>query len=115
MTGIRTVRFAYPSGNEEDVQIISESGLYRVLHRYARPDRALRRWLTHEAIPILRDSQATTPHNPRRTQMHWASQQVNVLEWQGELRVPLNSLPWFGRTGGKAALMGRRLWGRLLR
>ena len=94
---IRTVRFLHASGGEEDVQVINESGIYRALGRFPHPEnRSLRRWLNVEVIPALRDAFSADTQQPRRTQMTWASQRVSMLEWQGKLWVPLDSLPWFG-------------------
>ncbi|WP_255251316.1 BRO-N domain-containing protein, partial [Pseudomonas indica] len=62
---IRSVRFALASGETEDVEVISESGAYRALWRYNHPEnRSLRRWLTLEAVPLLRDARGTGPCLP---------------------------------------------------
>ncbi|WP_238474282.1 Bro-N domain-containing protein [Pseudomonas cavernicola] len=45
---LRTVHFAQASGDEEVVEMISESAIYRAFYRFSHPElRGLRRWLTH--------------------------------------------------------------------
>ncbi|SDK89029.1 BRO-N domain-containing protein [Pseudomonas indica] len=91
---LRSVRFALANGGEEAVPVISESGAYRALWRFNHPEhRNLRRWLTQEVVPLLRDEQALPAMAPRRTLMTWEARRVSLLEWQGELWVPLKALP----------------------
>ena len=53
---VHTVIFRTRQGDAEPVQVLSESALYRALCRFSHPEnRHLRRWLTHEALPALRD------------------------------------------------------------
>ncbi|RJG10999.1 phage antirepressor [Pseudomonas cavernicola] len=95
---IRTVRFAQAGGGEEMVEVISESAAYRALCRFTHPEnRNLRRWLTHEVIPTLRDARNPDIQAPRRTLMNWGTQRVSLLEWQGKLWIPLNELPDFSQ------------------
>ena len=113
---VRTVRLAQADGGEEEVAVIGESGLYRALCRFSHPEqRNLRRWLSHEALPTLRDSQASAVLCPRRTLMAWDKQRVSLLEWQGDLWIPLSELPWFGCTSQASRQPPRRLLGRRLR
>ncbi|WP_443192474.1 BRO-N domain-containing protein [Pseudomonas indica] len=113
---IRSVRFALTSGETEDVEVISESGAYRALWRYNHPEnRSLRRWLTLEAVPLLRDARGTGPACPKRTLLQWGTQQIGLLEWQGVLWVPFDALPRFAapaveRRSMRRGLLGR--WGR---
>lgn len=93
---VRTVPLQSSSGRVEAVQVISESGLYRVLCRFTHPEnRNLRRWLSHVALPTLRDSEAHGGHAPARRLMAWEKQQVTLLDWQGELWIPLSDMPRF--------------------
>ncbi|MGE8500568.1 MAG: Bro-N domain-containing protein [Pseudomonas sp.] len=93
---VRTVPLRSASGQVEVVEVISESGLYRVLCRFTHPEnRNLRRWLSHVAMPTLRDTQGGVGDKPRRTLMAWEKQQINLLDWQGELWIPLSELPSF--------------------
>ena len=53
---VRTVHFQLASGQLETVEVLSESGMYRALWRFSHPEnRLLRRWLSHVALPALRD------------------------------------------------------------
>lgn len=114
---VRTVHFQSSSGHLEAVEVISESGVYRVLCRFTHPEnRHLRRWLSHVAMPALRDSQDGAGHAPRRTLMAWDKQQVNLLDWQGELWIPLSEMPRFHAPvqhgGGKPRSLLSRWWRR---
>lgn len=92
----RSVVFCYDSGVEEWVEVINESGLYRSLFRFGHPEnRLISRWLGQEVIPLLRDLERPDDGCPRRLCMRWERQRVMVLDWQGELWVPLDSLPQF--------------------
>jgi len=93
---VRTVPLQSASGRVESVEVISESGLYRVLCRFTHPEnRNLRRWLSQEAMPALRDSEVQPGLAPARRLMAWGNKQVNLLEWQGELWIPLSDMPRF--------------------
>ena len=53
---VRTVHFRLASGQLETVEVLSESGIYRALWRFSHPEnRHLRRWLSHVALPALRE------------------------------------------------------------
>lgn len=93
---VRTVPMQASSGRVEEVEVISESGLYRVLCRFTHPEnRHLRRWLTHVALPALRDSEGRETQAPARRLMAWEKQQVTLLDWQGDLWIPLSEMPSF--------------------
>jgi len=110
---VRTVPFQSADGQVEAVEVISESGLYRVLCRFTHPEnRHLRRWLSHVAMPTLRDTQERAGHAPRRTLMAWDKQQINLLDWQGELWIPLGMLPSFHAPGQPAGSKTRSLLAR---
>lgn len=99
----RTARFSHASGDAEEVQLISESGIYRALCRFTHPEnRSLRRWLTHEVLPALRDHYAHNQDGPKRTLMQWGAQQVCLLEWQGNWWVPLDNFPAAARLARKS-------------
>lgn len=111
---IRTIRLRYDSGNEEQLQAINEAGIYKCLFRFPHPEnRAISRWLSHEVIPALRDQQQGG-NGPRRLFMAWDSKRVSVLEWQGELWIPLHALPSFSPRQDSPPASPRR-WPRLLR
>ncbi|WP_176476379.1 BRO-N domain-containing protein [Pseudomonas indica] len=93
---VRTVTFCTHQGNSEPVQLLSESGLYRALCRFSHPEnRGLRRWLTHEALPALRDAWEGRAQEPRRTLMAWDHQRISLLQWQGDLWIALRDMPRF--------------------
>lgn len=80
----------------ETVDVISESATFAIYYRYRNPEnRHLRRWLSREVIPTLRDQIVTAPWKPRRVLMAWERQRVSLLEWQGELWAPLEDMPRF--------------------
>ena len=108
---LRTVRLRHTDDSEEDVLALSESGLYKTLFRFHHPEhRALRLWLNRDVIPLLRDHYRATGNQPRRLLMTWANTRVGVLDWQGEIWVPLNARPTFPACTDKP----KRRWPRLL-
>ncbi|MCG8907928.1 BRO family protein [Pseudomonas sp. DP-17] len=99
---VREVRLLSQSGNEEPAEVISEPALYKALYRHSHPEnRTLGRWFREEVIPLLRDQYQTNPHQPRRMRLVWLDGYVNVLDWQGEVWVPLDDLPTFTRIEDK--------------
>lgn len=93
---VRTVIFRTHQGDAEPVQVLSESALYRALCRFSHPEnRHLRRWLTHEALPALRDAWEHRAQEPKRTLMAWDRQRISLLEWQGDLWIALRDMPRF--------------------
>ncbi|WP_448680917.1 BRO-N domain-containing protein [Pseudomonas nicosulfuronedens] len=98
----KTVRLLCNSGSEEEVEVISEPALYMAFYRHSHPEnRTLRQWFSHEVIPLLRDEHQQCPHQPRRMRMTWLDGFVTVLDWQGEVWVPLDDLPTFTRVTDK--------------
>lgn len=101
---VRVVHFQLAGGQLEAVEVLSESGMYRALWRFSHPEnRHLRRWLSQVALPALRDSEARADQGPSRCLMVWDNQQVNLLEWQGELWIALHELPRFHRQAQPAS------------
>lgn len=111
----RAVRLRHADAGEEPVEGMSEAVRYKAPFRFGHPEnRTLGRWLAESVIPLLRDQGRGTAQRPRRLLMSWHSQRVTVLDWQGELWVPLQQLPtfspfvagagsWLGRLRGSAA------------
>lgn len=90
----RRVVLACSSSFEEPVDVISEAGLYKALVRFGHPENAhLERWLNREVIPTLRDAHAANGNAPRRVLLRWQGMRVVMLNWQGELWVPLEDMP----------------------
>ena len=91
---IRPIRLRHANGNEEDVLAIDQAGLYKALYRFMHPEhRNLSRWFSQEVIPSLHDLARVSPTAPRRIQMNWQGARIGMLDWQGELWVPLQQLP----------------------
>lgn len=92
----RSVRLRH-SGRQVEMLMISESGAYTLLaHHYVPENRALRHWLTHEVVAMLRDGQdGGNGGGPRLGQMRWAdgARVVSTLYWQGEPWVRLRDMP----------------------
>jgi prophage antirepressor-like protein len=72
--------------------LISESGAYAMLvHHYVPENRALRRWLTHEVMPTLREMPQT--HQPSLSLMQWPGKSLCLLHWQSEQWIKLRDMP----------------------
>jgi len=96
----RQVLIACASGLEERVDVISEAGLYKALVRFGHPENPqLERWLNREVIPTLRDANEHDGQVPRRVLLAWQGTRVVMLNWQGELWVPLEDMPSLVRLG----------------
>jgi len=100
----RSVLLCAASGAEEWLEVVNEAALYKALIRFGHPEnRALGRWLGEQVIPLLRDQGRVDPQRPRRVLMSWRSQRVTLLDWQGELWVPLQQLPTFSPCSGEGS------------
>lgn len=96
---LRTLRLAYRTGREETVHAINQAGLYKALYRFPHPEhQAIARWFSHDVIPTLHDQHHLHGNPPRRVLMAWHNSRIALLDWQGELWVPLQQLrtfsPW---------------------
>lgn len=81
-------------GLAEELELISESGLYASLIYFYHPEnRCIRQWITQTVVPSLRADEATPNEQPRRRLLRWERQQLSVLDWQGQVWVPLPELP----------------------
>ncbi|MCP8466360.1 Bro-N domain-containing protein [Pseudomonas sp. ZM23] len=89
----RESRLATGSG-EETVLLVNDFGVFHVLQRYRDPEhRELRKWITSHVLPLLRDQAPGAAAGPRRMQARGEGHQVVVLDWQGELWVPMSEVP----------------------
>lgn len=78
----------------EAVELVSESGLYAALIYFYHPEnRCIRQWITQTVVPSLRADGQTPNEQPRRRLLRWERQQLSVLDWQGQVWVPLPELP----------------------
>lgn len=78
----------------ETVELVSESGLYASLIYFYHPEnRCIRQWITQTVVPSLRANERASDERPRRRLLRWERQQLSVLDWQGQVWVPLPELP----------------------
>lgn len=80
---------------EEEALVVSESAVYALLtYHYHGENRALRRWITHEVVPCLRD-EAVPPAacHPCVSFLHWPGLSVSMLHWQSEPWIRLRDMP----------------------
>ncbi|MDE1169122.1 MAG: Bro-N domain-containing protein [Pseudomonas sp.] len=72
--------------------LVSESGaLALMIYHHAPENRALRYWLTHEVLPVMRSQQPE--QHPSLTQMSWQGVGIKVLYWQDEPWVRMRDMP----------------------
>ncbi len=80
-------------GLAEEMELISESGLYASLIYFHHPEnRCIRQWITHTVVPSLRAETQAPDERPQRRLLRWERQQLSVLDWQGQVWVPLPDL-----------------------
>ncbi|CDF82499.1 hypothetical protein PKB_1134 [Pseudomonas knackmussii B13] len=89
------------NGLADEVELMSESGMYATLIHFHHPEnRCIRQWISHSVLPSLRDAAQATPSEvPRRRLLRWEQQQLSVLDWQGQMWVPVGDLPQVMRIG----------------
>lgn len=81
-------------GRYEEVLLVSESGVYVSLINYFHPENCgIRRWISGEVVPTLRDAHASSAAEPRRRMVNWDNHRFSVLQWQGQTWVPFAELP----------------------
>lgn len=77
-------------GLAEELELISESGLYSsLIYFHHLEHRCIRQWITHSVVPSLRAEADALTDQPRRRLLRWERQQLSVLDWQGQVWVPL--------------------------
>lgn len=104
----------------EKCMLVSESGAYAMMvHHYVPENRALRQWLTHDVLPVLRlVPQDQLSHVPEQTLMDWQGVTLSFLYWQNEPWVRLRDMPELmqrPRTRPEMPTLdgrSRELWGR---
>ncbi|PLP95758.1 phage antirepressor protein [Pseudomonas sp. FFUP_PS_473] len=82
-------------GEIQDTLMVSESGMYALMIYHQIPEnRNLRQWLTHDVIPALRRTTASTAENgPTLTTLHWAGRSVSLLHWQNTAWIQWRDMP----------------------
>ena len=99
---VRRAMIRDDNGLAEEAELMSESGVYATLIHFHHPEnRCIRQWISHSVLPSLRDlATETTPNElPRRRLLRWEQQQLSVLDWQGQMWVPVGDLPQVMRIG----------------
>lgn len=82
------------NGLAEELELMSESGVYATLIHFHHPEhRCIRQWITQTVVPSLRAKVDAADDRPRRRLLPWERQQLSVLDWQGQVWVPLPELP----------------------
>jgi prophage antirepressor-like protein len=109
-------------GSIEQTLMLSESGMYRMIHNHFHPEnRNLRYWLSCEVIPALRDSQLPLRvEAPAMGYLSWPGMQLCTLFWQSEPWIRLRDMPQASHKEasaehGTGRLVERRTFQRLWR
>ncbi|GFM53786.1 BRO-N domain-containing protein [Pseudomonas capsici] len=81
-------------GQWEKCLMVSESGVFALLvHHYVPENRALRRWLVQEVLPVFEVPKLDSSDQPQRYEMRWQGNVLGALQWHGELWVKLRDMP----------------------
>ena len=82
-------------GSIENTLLISESGVYALLvYHYCPEYRGLRKWLTHEVVPALRDAeQPISPERPILSLLNWPEMTLSLLHWNNQPWIRLQDVP----------------------
>ena len=90
----RVVVLSNHYGPEEEL-MVSESGIYEMLvHHCHAENRYLRRWITNEVVPCLRDDRASgNDGSPSLSVLQWQEMSVCLLHWQSEPWIRLRDMP----------------------
>ncbi|MDF3840347.1 BRO family protein [Pseudomonas citronellolis] len=98
---LRRAMLRNDNGLAEEVELLSESAVYAVLIHFHHPEnRGIRQWISNSVVPSLRDAAAPALGEvPQRRLLRWEQQQLSVLDWQGQVWVPLPELAQTMRLG----------------
>jgi prophage antirepressor-like protein len=92
----------------EEALMVSESGIYEMLVHHAHAEnRNLRRWVTNEVVPCLRDGGPCNDHAPSLSLLQWPELSVCLLHWQSEPWIRLRDMPRMLPHGQLSAGSGR--------
>lgn len=80
----------------ENQLMLSESGVYALLvYHYAPGNRLLRKWITHQVVPALRDAeQSDNSDRPMLSLLDWPEMSLSLLHWQDEGWIRLRDMPY---------------------
>jgi len=84
------------SGNDgaQEFLMLSESGVYAMLvYHYSPENRHLRRWLTHEIVPMLRQNSKSVP-DPHLRLIMCAGEKLRLLHWRNEPWIRMRDMPY---------------------
>jgi prophage antirepressor-like protein len=84
------------SGNDgaQEFLMLSESGVYAMLvYHYSPENRHLRRWLTHEIVPMLRQNSKSVP-DPHLRLIMCAGETLRLLHWRNEPWIRMRDMPY---------------------
>lgn len=74
--------------------LVSDCGVYALLIFYYHPENSgIRRWISREVIPRLREAQRPDALRPYRDVVQWQACPLEVLRWQGKAWVHLGDCP----------------------
>ena len=81
--------------DSQETLMLSESGVYAMLvYHYCPENRHLRRWLTHDVVPMLReDAGSVSTQAPHLRLMEWTGGTLRLLHWRKEPWVRLRDMP----------------------
>ncbi|MFJ2486541.1 Bro-N domain-containing protein [Pseudomonas sp. NPDC087639] len=85
----------YLSGSDgvQETLMLSESGVYAMLvYHYSPENRHLRRWLTHEVVPMLRQGSESVS-DPHLRLMMCAGETLRLLHWRNEPWMRMRDMP----------------------
>lgn len=89
----RVVLLGAHYGAEEEL-MVSESGIYEMLVYHCHAEkRALRRWITNEVVPCVRDGVPLNDNAPSLSLLQWPELSVCLLNWRSEPWIRLRDMP----------------------
>ena len=82
------------SDDAQETLMLSESGVYAMLvYHYSPENRHLRRWLTHQVVPILRQNSKSVP-DPHMRLIMCAGETLRLLHWRNEPWIRMRDMPY---------------------
>lgn len=93
----------YLSGNDgaQETLMLSESGVYAMLvYHYCPENRHLRRWLTHQVVPMLHQ-ESKSASGPHVRLMSFAGETLKLLHWRNEPWVRMRDMPYLVTQEGR--------------
>jgi len=87
----KLMRKVYASGQNRDIWLVNESGIYTLIMRSNKPEaKAFRKWVTSEVLPALRKTGSySAPQHPYREVLRVATLAVAIVGSQNKLAARL--------------------------